>query len=76
MGGLPCLIAVMIMADKLTSKERVKMALAHQEPDRVPLSEMGIDYPVIEQVLGHETFYRAQGKEPQSMWAGGRGEVV
>jgi uroporphyrinogen decarboxylase len=60
----------------LTSKERVKLALAHKEPDRIPVGEMGIDYPIIEQVLGHETYYRAQGKERQAVWAGRRNEVV
>jgi uroporphyrinogen decarboxylase len=60
----------------LTGKERVRLALAHQEPDRVPIGEMGIDYPIIEQVLGHETFYRAQGKERTAIWAGRRDEVV
>ena len=64
------------MANGLTSKERVRMALAHVEPDRVPLGEMGIDYPVIEQALGHETFYRAQGKERTAIWAGRRDNVV
>ncbi len=54
----------------ITAKERVKTALAHQEPDRVPVGEMGIDYPIVEQVLGHETFYRAQGKERAAIWAG------
>ena len=37
---------------------------------------MGIDYPIIEQVLGHPTFYRAQGKERQAIWEGRRDEVV
>ena len=60
----------------ITAKERVKTALAHQEPDRVPVGEMGIDYPIVEQVLGHETFYRAQGKERAAIWAGRRDEVV
>lgn len=64
------------MAPILTSKERIKLSLAHQEPDRLPIGEMGIDYPIIEQVLGHETFYRAQGKERQAIWAGRRDEVV
>lgn len=64
------------MKTELTGKERVKTALAHQEPDRVPVGEMGIDYPIIEQVLGHETFYRAQGKERMAIWAGRRDEVV
>ncbi len=60
----------------VTGKERVKIALSHREPDRVPIGEMGIDYPVIEQVLGHPTFYRAQGKERAAIWAGRRDEVV
>jgi hypothetical protein len=59
-----------------TGKERLNAALAHQEPDRVPTGEMGIDYPIIEKILGHETFYRAQGKERQAIWAGKRDLVV
>ncbi len=64
------------MTSSITAKERVKTALAHQEPDRVPVGEMGIDYPIVEQVLGHETYYRAQGKERAATWAGRRDEVV
>ena len=60
----------------MTGKERMVAALKHQEPDRVPIGEMGIDYPVIERVLGHETFYRAKIKERQAIWAGRRSEVV
>lgn len=60
----------------MTGKERVKATLAHQEPDRVPVGEMGIDYPIIERILGRETFYRAQGKERNAIWAGKRDEVV
>ena len=64
------------MSTSMTGKERVRTALAHREPDRVPVGEMGIDYPVIEQVLGHPTFYRAHGKERMAIWAGRRDEVV
>ena len=60
----------------MTGKERMIAALKHQEPDRVPIGEMGIDYPVIERVLGHETFYRAKTKERRAIWAGRRDEVV
>lgn len=60
----------------MNSKERLIAALEHREPDRVPVGEMGIDYPIIEQVLGHETFYRAQGKERMAVWAGRRDQVV
>lgn len=64
------------METALTSKERVEIALAHKEPDRVPIGEMGIDYPIVEQVLGHATFYRAHGKERRAIWAGRRDAVV
>jgi uroporphyrinogen decarboxylase len=60
----------------MTGKERMIAALEHREPDRVPVGEMGIDYSVIEQVLGHETFYRAKAKERRAIWAGRRREVV
>jgi uroporphyrinogen decarboxylase len=60
----------------LSGKERVLTTLAHREPDRVPVGEMGIDAPVIEAVLGHPTFYRAHGKERAAIWAGRRDEVV
>jgi hypothetical protein len=60
----------------LTCKERVKTTLAHHEPDRVPVGEMGIDAPMVEAVLGHSTFYRAHGKERSAIWAGRRDEVV
>jgi hypothetical protein len=61
---------------RMTGKERMKIALAHREPDRVPVGEMGIDAPVIEEVLGHPTFYRAHGRERSAIWAGRRDEVV
>jgi uroporphyrinogen decarboxylase len=60
----------------VNSKERILTSLQHREPDRVPIGEMGIDAPVIEQVLGHPTFYRAHGKERNAVWAGRRDKVV
>lgn len=57
-------------------KERVIRALNHQEPDRVPTGEIGIDYPITERVLGRETFYRAKWKEMIALWDGRRDEVV
>ncbi|MFQ5809714.1 MAG: uroporphyrinogen decarboxylase family protein, partial [Armatimonadota bacterium] len=60
----------------MTPKERVWSALRHEEPDRVPLAEFAIDYPVIEDVLGRETFCRAHFKEVQAYWDGRRDEVV
>lgn len=60
----------------MTSKERVYAALAHREPDRVPVGEAYVDYPVIEQVLGRRTFYRAHARETYALWEGRRDEVV
>jgi hypothetical protein len=36
----------------LNSKERVRLAFAHREPDRVPIFELTIDNPTAEYVLG------------------------
>jgi len=37
----------------MTSKERVKMAFAHKEPDRVPMFEVHINAQPAEEILGH-----------------------
>lgn len=60
----------------MTGKERMITTFKHREPDRVPIGKMGIDYPIIEQVLSHPTFYRAHGKERMAIWAGRLDEVV
>lgn len=60
----------------MNGKERVRAALQHREPDRVPVGEFGIDYTIVEQVLGHPSFYRAKDRERQAIWAGRRAEVV
>jgi hypothetical protein len=39
----------------MNSKERVKTAFAHREPDRVPIFELAIDNPTASQVLGRPT---------------------
>lgn len=39
----------------MNSKERVKLAFQHQEPDRVPLFELTIDNPTAAAVLGRST---------------------
>ena len=36
----------------MNSKERIKLTLVHQEPDRVPIMSLGIDNPTAEHVLG------------------------
>lgn len=40
----------------MNSKERVKKAFAHEEADRVPVSELYINSPVASQVLGRTAF--------------------
>jgi len=60
----------------LIPKERVIRALCHEEPDRVPTGEIGIDYPITELTLGRRTFYRAKWREMVALWEGHRDEVV
>lgn len=60
----------------MTSKERVATALAHREPDRVPIMEFAVDYTIIEDILGHKTFWRGHFKEMQAYWDGRRDEIV
>jgi uroporphyrinogen decarboxylase len=57
-------------------KERIVAALHHREPDRVPVGEIGVDYTVTEQALGHPTLYRAKWKEYQALWQGRREDYV
>ncbi|MGE5224845.1 MAG: uroporphyrinogen decarboxylase family protein [Omnitrophica WOR_2 bacterium] len=40
----------------MNSKERMRMAFAHQEADRVPVGEFDIDEPVASKVLGREAW--------------------
>jgi hypothetical protein len=57
-------------------KSRVIAALEHVTPDRVPVGEIGVDYTITEQALGHPTLYRAKWKEYQAFWQGRRDEIV
>lgn len=60
----------------MNSKERVLKALDHEEPDRVPVGEWGIDHDTVERVIGHDTYWRARAKTTKALWAGKRHEVV
>jgi uroporphyrinogen decarboxylase len=60
----------------MTPKERVNRALAHQEPDMVPIGEFAIDYPMFEAVLGRPTWWRGHFKTQKALWEGRRDEVV
>ncbi len=60
----------------MTSKERVLRTLDHEEPDKVPVGELGIDHDTVEKIIGHETCLRAKAREKEALWAGKRNEVV
>jgi len=47
-----------------------------RRPDRVPVGEVGVDYPISERALGRPTLYRAKWKEYQAWWQGRRREIV
>lgn len=57
-------------------KSRVIAALDHTQADKVPIGEIGVDYPITERALGRETLYRAKWKEYQAYWQGRREEIV
>lgn len=60
----------------MNGKERVKAALLHQTPDRVPYGEYSIDFDTVEKILGHETYLRAKAKCQIALWEGRRDEIA
>lgn len=44
------------MVCAMTSKERVRAAVAHKEPDRVPVFELTINSPVASEIMGREMY--------------------
>jgi len=60
----------------MTSIERVKTALALEEPDRVPLAHFAIDCDTIGRVIGRKTIVRDKAGLTRAHWAGRRDEVV
>lgn len=60
----------------MDSKTRVKTALNHEVPDKIPFGEFAIDFDTVEKILGHETYVRAKAKSQIAFWEGRRDEVV
>ena len=60
----------------MNSKERVRAAVARQPVDKVPLGLYVVDYDIVEQVIGHETYVRNKVKSQIAFWQGHRDEVV
>ena len=59
----------------MTPKERVLMAVAHEEPDRVPTGEWEFGREMVEPVLGKGT-YRDEWAAEHALWQGRRDEVI
>jgi uroporphyrinogen-III decarboxylase len=60
----------------VTSKERVKAAIARQPVDKVPLGFYAVDYDTVEHVLGHPTYVRNKIAIQVAFWEGRRDEVA
>lgn len=60
----------------MTSKERVLKTVNHEEPDRVPVGEFGIDHDHLEKALGHPTFWRNRAGTTKAIWQNRREEIV
>ena len=57
-------------------RERVSLALSHEESDRIPWGEVLIDYNIFEDVLGRKSFANSHFYEQKAIWEGKRDEVV
>lgn len=60
----------------MTSRERVEKTINHQEPDRVPVGEWGIDHDHVSKIIGHHTYWRNRKDTTLALWEGRRDEVV
>ena len=57
-------------------KERMIRVLEHREPDHVPIGEIHVDGPIIEDALGHPTLCNGRWKARVALWQGERDQVV
>jgi hypothetical protein len=62
--------------DAMNSKERVKAAIAHKVPDKVPYGEFAIDFDTAEKLLGHKTYYRNKAAIQLAVWEGRYDEMA
>jgi uroporphyrinogen decarboxylase len=60
----------------MTSKERVLKTINHQEPDRVPVGEWGIDHDHVTKIIGKHTYWRNRKDTTLALWDNRRDEVV
>jgi uroporphyrinogen-III decarboxylase len=52
----------------MTSKERVRKTFSHQEPDRVPVFEIGFNSPAASEILGREAWVGIGGHIRAEIW--------
>ena len=60
----------------MNSKERVTTTINHQEPDRVPTGEWGIDHDHVSEIIGRHTYWRNRKDSTIALWEGRRDEMV
>ncbi|MBQ7915295.1 MAG: hypothetical protein IJ315_00730 [Firmicutes bacterium] len=60
----------------MNSRERVLTTINHQEPDRVPVGEWGIDHDHVSKILGKHTYWRNRKDTTLALWQNRRDEVV
>ncbi len=60
----------------MTSYERVIKTIRHEEPDRVPIGEWGIDHDHVSKIIGRHTFWRNRKDTTLALWDNRRDEVV
>ncbi len=60
----------------MTSKERVRAAIARQPVDRVPLGFYAVDHDTVSRVLGRPTYVRNKIEMQIALWEGRRDEVA
>ena len=47
--------------EQLTSRERIRISLAREEPDRVPLFELAFGTKLASEILGRKVFFPRSG---------------
>lgn len=60
----------------MTSKDRVLKTIRHEEPDRVPIGEWGIDHDHVTRIIGKHTYWRNRKDTTLALWDNRRDEVV
>lgn len=60
----------------MNGKQRVMTTIAHQESDRVPVGERGIDHDHVSAILGRPTYWRNRRAATLALWQNRRDEVV